>query len=288
MDSGKRYIWVNGKILEDHLPVLPVETKGLMYGAGCFETLRSYQGRFLHFDRHMDRMRRGMEYLKIQASAHVEDHLIKEAVLSLIEKNQLEDRDALIRFQVSDSGSRGYRIDEDQNPFIMITASPAGKYKEGYRLITASNRVIPGICRPSDLKLSNCLHYMQAWREARSRNVNDALMLTIEGIVAETSIANIFWKKENHIYTPSSNCDILPGIFRQVVLDVLDHMTSYQIHEGQFYPSDLAGADLVWVTNSVKQLQPVSSVDEKKLPAESKFYDELWQLLNEYIKRNLN
>ncbi len=288
MGKEIRYLWVNGNILEDHVPALPIETKGLMYGAGCFETIRSSHGRFLHFERHIDRLKKGMEYLNIRPPESYDLQSIQEAVRLIIAKNQLENRDALVRIQVSDSGKRGYRVVSEQNPFFMITADQAGEYKEGYQLVTVSNRVIPGICRPNDLKLCNCLHYMEAWREARSRNVNDALMLTVDGIVAETSIANIFWKKGNNIYTPSEECDILPGIFRGIVIDLLNEMSSYRVNEGRYSPSDVTDADLVWVTNSVKQIQPVSRCDEKKIPVESQFYDELWSHLDQYKKVNLN
>jgi branched-subunit amino acid aminotransferase/4-amino-4-deoxychorismate lyase len=288
MSKEYRYIWVNGKIQEDHHPVLPAEFKGVMYGSGCFETFRSYHGGFLHFEKHMERLKRGMEYLKIDSSAIIESDLVRNEIRSLIKKNDLENRDALIRIQVSDTGRRGYRIDSNISPFMMISADQAGEYKEGYQVITASNRVVPGICRPSDLKLSNCVHYMQAWREARNRNVNDALMLTVNGIVAETSIANIFWKKGNQIFTPSVECDILPGIFRAIIIELLTEMSEYQVNEGQFSPNDLADAELAWVTNSVKQIQPVTRIDGKKLPAESAFYDELWLHLNRYIKLNVN
>jgi branched-subunit amino acid aminotransferase/4-amino-4-deoxychorismate lyase len=288
MDKVNRYVWVNGKIQEDHVPIIPIETKGLMYGAGCFETIRSYKGRFLHFERHIDRLKRGVEYLKIRLPESYDLQIIQEAARSIISKNQLESRDALVRIQVSDSGGRGYRADSELDPIFMITADQAGGYKEGYKVVTVSNRVIPGICRPNDLKLCNCLHYMEAWREARSRNVNDALMLTVDGIVAETSIANIFWKKGNNIYTPSELCDILPGIFRGIVIDILSEMPSYHVNEGRYFPSDVTDAELIWVTNSVKQIQPVTSYDGKKIPGESNFYEDLWYQLDQYKKENLN
>jgi branched-subunit amino acid aminotransferase/4-amino-4-deoxychorismate lyase len=76
-----------------------------------------------------------------------------------------------------------------------------------------SKKGVPGECRPASLKLSNMLHYRNAFREAADAGADDALMLTVMAI-AESSIANIFWKKENEVYTPSPACDILPGIMR--------------------------------------------------------------------------
>ncbi len=259
-----------------------------MYGAGCFETLRSYRGKFLHLNLHLDRLMKGMEYLDIDPGEQFLEDLLRDSIQQLLARNGLADQDAIVRIQVSDAGMRGYRPNREIQPNIIITTSPLEDRSGQYRLSTVSQRVIPSASRPADLKLSNTLHYMQAWREAQKNGANDALMLTSKGMVAESAIANIFWKKGDTIFTPSCDCDILPGLVRQIMLELLTRSPNYYVQEAQFRPADLLNADIVWLTNSVRQILPVAGVDDHDFPVETRFYEDLKNAFHLYREVNLS
>ncbi len=288
MTKKNRYIWVNGTFVRDSDPALRPATKGLMYGAGCFETLRSYRGKFLHLNLHLDRLMKGMAYLDIDPGEQFLEDLLRDSIQQLLARNGLADQDAIVRIQVSDAGMRGYRPNREIQPNIIITTSPLEDRSGQYRLSTVSQRVIPSASRPADLKLSNTLHYMQAWREAQKNGANDALMLTSKGMVAESAIANIFWKKGDTIFTPSCDCDILPGLVRQIMLELLTRSPNYHVQEAQFRPADLLNADIVWLTNSVRQILPVAGVDDHDFPVETRFYEDLKNAFHLYREVNLS
>src|SRR5690625_3199766 len=94
-----------------------------------------------------------------------------------------------------------------------------------------------------------------------------------------TDLANLFWKSGDRIFTPSRACDILPGIVRNQVIGLIERHSDYTIEEGEWTPDALEQADLVWVTNSLKRIQPVTAVDERRYPADHPLYHYLDQAL---------
>ena len=64
---------MDGKFVADHVAMLPAENRGVLYGAGCFETLRAYGGRFLHLERHIERFNRALDYLDVPVSGRLKE-----------------------------------------------------------------------------------------------------------------------------------------------------------------------------------------------------------------------
>ncbi|MEX2572962.1 MAG: aminotransferase class IV [Balneolaceae bacterium] len=286
MNNSERHIWVNGQFISDGTPVFAAESRGLMYGAGCFETFRSSRGRFLHLDLHLERLGKGMDYLGMSRGFLDHPADIRENLRELLDMNGLLNSEALIRIQVSLAGGRGYGRLQGEQVNMTITADPVGNGKGTCRLARVNVTVVPTSSRPAELKLSNTLHYMKGWREARYKGFDDALMLTVDGFVAETAIANVFWKKGGIIYTPSETCDILPGITRKIMLDLLSRRPDYPIEEGRFRPEELEQADLVWLTNSVQKIQPVTGIESRSYLQDESFFSSLIRDFDLYEERN--
>src|SRR5690625_6115432 len=105
------------------------------------------------------------------------------------------------------------------------------------------------------------LHFREAFRQAQRAGFKDALLFNSSRLVAETAIANIFWIREETIYTPSAACDILPGIMRKNVMEFLHSELNLTVKEGEFPPEALYEADAVWITNSLMPVKPVERID---------------------------
>lgn len=270
--------------------MLPAEMKGVKYGAGCFETFRSYDGRFLHLEEHIERFNRGLDYLGVLPPKGLNENRVRFLLTELLKINGLSEANARIRMQGSIGRGGGYAVSPQTSFHLMVTADPLKPQPDQYRLSTVPVRSVPSQCRPADLKLSNTLHYMKAWQKAREQQAEDALMLTVDGYIAETAIANLFWKSGQVVYTPSEQCDLLPGILRKAVSTVLTSESGKladRLETGKFKPDALKQADLVWVTNSVKEIQPVIAVDDNKYPGKDSFYKALDSAFENYKQENL-
>ena len=104
--SKSTYMILNGELIQESAAVISPINRGLMYGDGCFETLRSYSDKFLGWDDHAERLESGLAYLDINAPFSSSE--LKKQVNLLLRNNQLEYAEAMIRIQCWRDGGRGY------------------------------------------------------------------------------------------------------------------------------------------------------------------------------------
>jgi branched-chain amino acid aminotransferase len=95
-------------------------------------------------------------------------------------------------------------------------------------------------------------------------HADDALLLNDNGCLAEASSSNIFLVKGKTLKTPSKESGILPGITREVVLE-LAARESIQTQEGAVLTGELLSADEAFLTNSMVEIMPVTRVNGKTI-----------------------
>jgi len=283
----KRWVIYNGDIIRADKPVVPAESRGLMYGDGCFETFRVYSGKYFKLQAHMARLRAGASFLGIRYPDELETPSVKQLVLQLLSRNRLPKNDAIIRIQIWRGGSRGYGPEEDTRTHYSIIATPLADTDSAVRLATVDIKRIPSAALPSEFKLCNNINYIVAAARAREKDANDALMQTLEGHISETTIGNLFWISGNTIYTPSKACDLLPGITREVLIDIINQKGGLTIREGIFTTDDLFRAEAVWMTNSVRELQPVKQIDGQVFDINHPVFRSLEAAFKKYLEENL-
>lgn len=276
-----RVMLLNGEfIAEEKAEVSPLN-RGLMYGDGCFETFRGYSGKYLGWELHIERLAAGLDYLEMDLPMH--STRLQSYIHQLLCKNELENTDALCRLQCWRKGGRGYAPTSRETEW-MAQVSPFSLINEPMQLITAQTRCIPSAALQRRYKLSNGLNYVKAAQEASSLQCDDALMLTINDFVSETTSANIFWIDGGKVYTPSSACDLLPGTTRHFVLKLLQKL-EIEIHEGTYPLDDLKSAEAVFCTNSLIEIKQVQALDEHEFNVNHPIYNTL-NMAFEQFKRN--
>lgn len=256
--SDPRYIILNGEITEGQEARVSPLNRGMMYGDGCFETMRYYAGSFLRWDRHFQRLEDGLEYLGINP-AFTADELM-EQILKLIEANKLSKNEAMVRIQCWREGGRGYATDSMDMGW-MIQAGEAFSDSASLKLTVAETRCIPSAALERKYKLSNGLNYIKAAQEASLRQCEDSLMLTVDDVISETTTSNIFWVKGDTVYTPSIECDLLPGVTRELMLEVISTL-GIHLEEGEFGLEGIQKAEAIFCTNSLIEVKEVSSLDD--------------------------
>tara|TARA_R110000868_G_scaffold37111_10_gene131554 strand:- start:42020 stop:42868 length:849 start_codon:yes stop_codon:yes gene_type:complete len=257
----KDYIIYNGSLIpEEELRISPLN-RGMMYGDGCFDTLRSYQGKFLKLEEHYSRFIAGANFLGIEAPFYFNDFKFK--ILELLEASNMLETDALVRVQCWRDGKRGYATDSSMAHWI-TSCAPITSVKETIMLSTVYTRAIPSRALERQFKLSNGLNYIQAAREATTSGADDALMLTMAEKISETTISNIFWVKGNTTFTPSLNCDLLPGITRDIVIELTRKMEGINLIEGEYHLEEILQAEAVFTTNSIREIRLVESIDNNQ------------------------
>lgn len=265
MSDGMEFILLNGVEISSQDIGDKLFSSALFYGTGCFETMRFDKGQILRFEDHMNRMYRGLKYLELPVNLYPDKEFLHQMIYQVISESGLIREIVKVRVQCSLLEQKGYQLDPNIQLLTHIRVSSYEKKSHPVCLFTAKTRVIPSECRPADLKLSNMLHYRSAYREALKQKYDEALLLTLDGFIAETSMANIFWAIGDQIFTPSIDCSILPGIMRGGIIESIKKSEILNVEEGLFKPEFLFKADLVWLSNSVIEFQPVVSVDGHQL-----------------------
>lgn len=277
---------LNGSCVPEEEATIPAVSSGLYYGAGCFETFIAENGKIFRFDDHIDRLNRGINYLGVSESEIIRGESVLQQINTLVAKNNLSESRSRIRIQVSLAEKGGYSKRNNSSIIVIISSRLAEKKSTPKKLILSETGVVPSSARPSDLKLSNMLHYRQAFREAEEKGADDAVMVNTEGFVAETSIANIFWMKDEKVFTPSNECDILPGIMRHSIIGIIRNKMRYEVIEGTFSLQELTEADFVWLTNSVVEFVPVSEIENISFQTDQHFFSDLRKSFEEYKQEN--
>jgi branched-chain amino acid aminotransferase len=133
------------------------------------------------------------------------------------------------------SVSRGVGLGLDPShmgkfPTIVISTEqlrlyPQEAYERGLDVITASTRVPPAVCIDPQVKsLGRYVNNIAAKMEANRVGAGEALMLNMQGNVAEATGDNIFLVKNGELVTPPTSEGALPGITRQAVMDLAKDM----------------------------------------------------------------
>ena len=277
---------MNGDITPlDSLRISP-DNRGLMYGDGCFETLRSFQKKFLAFDAHIQRLYKSMLYLNLNIDVSKEDFY--DLIQSLLQINKLETADAVVRIQVWRRGGRGF-ITSETEADCLIQVSQLTSTKEFVRLHVAKTPVIPSQALRRSTKLSNGLNYILAGQEAVKHKADDAILLTTDGYISETTSSNIFWGFGDILCTPSTDCDLLHGITRNQLIKVIRNSRTIELEEKSYRLKELFDADYAFVTNSVHGIVPVTDIDGTFLSVSNENFLTIrkqWELMKNKILQN--
>ena len=213
-------------------------------------------------DEHIRRLFRSASLISLDIGKSADE--AKLAIFETLQANKL--KDAYLRLTVSrGAGPIGLDPALCKSPTFVIMAHefrdyPKAYYEEGLRLIISSVRRNLKEALNPQIKSLNFLNNILAKIEAIRADVEESIMLNAEGHLAEGTISNIFFVKDDTLCTPSVECGILDGITRDIVLD-LAAKNNIAVSEGMFRPEDLFAASEVFITNTTMEVMPVRSVD---------------------------
>jgi branched-chain amino acid aminotransferase len=259
----KELIYINGALVpRAEARVSPLD-RGILYGYGLFETMRSYGGHVFSLDRHLARLMHSAG--KIGIDAGLDPASLRKAIYETLEAN--ERPDARIRLTVlAGEGERGLVLPTPGTLTIIIVAeelvlSPPQAYKEGICAVVVSTRR-NSRSQLSGIKSINYLDNLVAQSEASAAGADQAILLNEQGFVAECSTSNVFLVVGGQLLTPSIDSGILPGVTRDLVLQLARGL-GITARVGEIPLNDLLRADEFFLTNSIIEVMPITTVDGK-------------------------
>jgi 4-amino-4-deoxychorismate lyase len=240
---------VNGQAQD----TLELSDRALHYGDGAFETLRVEDGRPAHWRRHLSRLSKTCDFLKIPLDIKSLEHEVK--VLLMDAKDT-----CILKIIVSrGSGGRGYRPPEMSQARRILSLHPlpsdyAGLQHVGVRLMrcqhpASENPALAGI------KHLNRLDQVLASMEL-SADCQEGLMLTAGGKLVEGTRSNVFLVREGRLLTPLLVSAGVAGIKREIILEC-SAANGIDVDIRHIDIDELQKADEIFVCNSVMGIWPV-------------------------------
>ncbi len=253
-------------------PVLRADDEALLRGRAAFETVRVYRGRSYRLSEHLARLGRSAERIGLPTvNARQLEALADQAI------EAAGGGDAVLRLFWTPGNGEG-----SPTSLALVSELPThydALRERGQRLITLRGIraeepwLLPGV------KSTSYAVNMAAEAEARRRGADDALFVDHEGVVLEGPTTNIWWRRDRTLYTPQLELGILAGVTRAVVLD-LAVVLAYEVVEGVFPLGDLTSADEAFTSSSIREVMPVTELDEQPL-GRGPAADELQAMLHE-------
>jgi len=251
------WVFLNGRFVERGEAAAPALDRGLLYGYGLFETMRSYGARVFRLEEHYRRLCEGAAVLELPPALTLDD--LRAAIDALLESNRLAD--AYLRLTVTagpapDGGGA--------SPSVLLVARPLSGYppdlyQRGMAAVTSASRRNE-VSPLSRVKSLNYLDNLLAREEARRKGADEAILLNTRGLVAEGSASNVFLVGSEGILTPGIDSGALPGITRATVIE-LAREAGIACAEGEVATEALVQAAEAFLTNSIMGIMPLTRLD---------------------------
>lgn len=232
--------------------MLMASNRGYRYGDGLFETMKVIDGTIQLAAYHFERLFASLSILKFEIPSLFKVEKIEKEILSLCKKNQCE---KLGRVRLSVSRGNGGLYDEDKNLQYLIECWPLNasfnKMNENGLIIDIYPDAIKSCDTFSNIKSANFLPYSMAALFAKEHKLNDCLLQNSEGMIADSTIANIFIIKDDIIFTPALDQACVQGVMRRHLIKMLKH-AKYKLQENAITIEMLRNADEIFLTNAIK------------------------------------
>ncbi|MBX2830764.1 MAG: aminotransferase class IV [Rhodospirillales bacterium] len=271
-------VWMNGSFCDLDEASLPVTDRGFLLGDGFFETMRAHEGKIAWLDAHMERLNHHAEVVEFPEDLLPESEEVAEIVQNLFAGVRREN--AVVRLTVSrGTGESGLLPPADPDPTILITAAPFEPIDPNIGLNVFTSRKVRrnAWSVAGSIKSLNYLDNIAAKQEVKSYGGQDAIILSADGNVAETSVANIFGIVGETLWTPDEETGILCGLARDFVLEWAEE-SGIEVDFEPKTPDMLKECDAVFAANALQGLRVIDRVDGLVIGVPAKtFFTELAQ-----------
>ncbi len=252
-------VFLNDELIDINEAHISVTDSGFLYGAGLFETMRSYNGVVFALKDHLDRLFTSAGTLSINNTYDKE--YLTDAIYKALKANKLTDA----RLRLTLTNGPMAESEEQRKATLLITATklqpyPAEYYKKGVMVILSPSR--QNTFEPtSGHKTTSYFSRMIMLNSAHQKRAAEALWFTTNNQLAEGCVSNVFLVKDSVIYTPPIETPVLAGIARKTVCKIAS-TNSIKLVEKDLNIDDVLGADEIFLTNIIMQIMPVTSVEK--------------------------
>lgn len=267
-ETGK--IWMNGNLVPFKDAKVHVLTHALHYSTSIFEGIRCYNtlngSGIFRLPEHIDRFFKSAKLYSMKMQFSKKE--ISDAIIKTVKSNRL--KECYIR-PLAYYGHGTMGLTPTQNKVDVSIAcwewnmgeSKAGKFS-GAKCKVSSWMKIDSRSQPMQAKAAaNYSNAALARMEALENGYDEAIMLNLQGKIAEGSAENIFIVKDDIIQTPPISAGGLEGITRDSVIKIIED--NGFVIERELERDDLYTADEIFMTGTAAEVKSVTQIDKVKI-----------------------
>jgi branched-chain amino acid aminotransferase len=268
--NNETILFLDGKYVKAAEAKMDLYSQSLHYGYSVFEGIRAYktesdETKIFKPIEHYERLRISAEALNLPFTWSV-DELI-DATYQVLAKNNFQN--AYIRPVVYAPANMSFAPNTISH--IVIEAWEMAPFlgDKLLRIVTSSfQRPNPKAFKIHAKAAGHYVNSILASQEAKAKGFDEALLLDMNDFIAEGPGANMFFEKDEVLYTPQAG-NILAGITRATVLEICA-AEGFTVIEGQYTIADLKNADSAFYCGTAAEVIGWQSIDDTVFPAEWK------------------
>ncbi|HVL99256.1 MAG TPA: aminotransferase class IV [Egibacteraceae bacterium] len=254
---------IDGKRLPLAEATLPVTDEGVARGDGAFETVGVWGGRPFRPDAHLARLAASLAAIGLPAA---DTAVLRREMGELLEG---VDGDAALRVYATGSGTR----------VLTLTAQPS-RLPARHLVPQPAPWIRPlGTYGPAGAKTMSYMPNMAATRAAQAAGGDDALLVSLEGVVLEGPTFCVLWVRDGVVHTPAVDLGVVDSVSRRALVELAVE-AGLDAVEGRWKLDELAGASEFLVCSSVRPLIAARLVGDLELPDDAPVRDRLGAALD--------
>lgn len=266
--TNQRVAYFNGKIVPESEARVSIRDRGYKYGDAVFDMTRTFDHKIFRLQEHIDRFYRSLRYVRIDPGMSPTEMMRKSE--EVLERN-LHLIGKADDYWVGQRVSRGVdpvagETPTEVGPTVVIETTPlpfkarAAYYRDGIEIVVPSVRRVPPTSLSPRAKSHNYLNMIIGEQEAKAINpMAWAVLLDVNGNLAEGIGSNIFIVREGVLYTPSERY-VLPGVSRAVAIELAEGL-GIKVVEGDIDLFDAYVAEEAFVTSTSFCICPIRSIN---------------------------
>lgn len=277
---SSQLVYLNGEYLPLNEAKVSVLDRGFIFGDGVYEVIPAYGGKPLRFEHHMQRLQNSLDAVRITNPLSNEQW--KEIINKLLVEKGIQDQYIYLHI-TRGVASRDHRFPDEITPTIFVMSSvlhtvDSELLKTGVHAVTLDD-IRWQYC---NIKAIALLPNILLRQQAVDEGAVEAILIR-NGNMTEGAASNVFIVSNGVIKTPPKNQQLLPGITRDLVVE-LANTHKMPIEEVAISEKEFLNADEIWLTSSTKEILAVTKINEQEVGNGNpgKVWEDMYQKYQDY------
>lgn len=248
-------VYINGEIVDHKDAKISVFDRGFIFGDGIYEVMVQIGGTFFYEKEHLNRLKEGL--LKINIDFNVDT--LPSEINRLLKEVNLNGKDCLLYIQITRGvAPRQHAFPKSIEPTVFFYAVP--------KVLPDINPIHAKVITCKDFRWSRCDIKMTSLlgnvmlNETAMENDCFETILIRDGFITEASHCNVFFAKDDVVYTHPANHLILDGITRMVILELCEQL-NIGLVENAIPLEEITLMDEAFLTGTSTQIASIQQID---------------------------